>query len=547
MAKRGRYSRSAARHSREGWRQWQQDQTHNKHKSTRTRKWVRVPVQSVDDQESLAPIPNFESKLAALRPHPALGWGFRVVPTIVDAAPVDGEPASPKKRTRGRPRKRQTEGRALVAGDPAIDAGAGAMVPIPDGNTRVPVSRLVEREGNEPFSNLLVRAGSILATYDSADVKWVTRNVESEDGTVERVATQVSYLQERKPNGKGEALLERHTTDLSPGISRGIQRMIEDGRAEEARKQLDDLVIPLSELFEAHYPGAKVVAAGWHVESGQLHLDIWAHSTRLELVETGIKRQKKLGRLWDASGLQHHGPGPGICAWDRHVRALGEEAEQLCPGIVSEVAAALQRHEERAVERGRPGVANRDVRIHRRFDEVVSANLPSEYIDRGMNEYREHLRALYTGGGDPKLAQKAADPEKLALERQKLARTYHELRHVVLENREVRKREASIKAAEAKLAAREAELKKRERAAEAAVEEAETLRKKAGLWDAVQPMIVRLIALIPGKVRKDAYFAEDAGEAVEKAGLPLLVKRMAGMAGVVLGKRQSKDNDGPQI
>ena len=158
MAKSGKYSAISGRHSREGWPQWLLDQEHNKQASKQTRIWIPVEVDVVE---------HFRSDVLALRPHPAEGWGYRIAPilTVDKPSPV----VIPKERGRGRPRKRNVEGRALVAGDPDIDGGAGLMVPVEDGDTTVPMENL--NEDDDPFSNALDRAASILATYDYTDVK----------------------------------------------------------------------------------------------------------------------------------------------------------------------------------------------------------------------------------------------------------------------------------------------------------------------------------------------------------------------------------------
>ena len=455
MAKAGKYSKIAGRHGREGFPQWEEDQKASKRRSIETgMKWVLVPVSGPgasdpDEGDDLITSEGgaltFRSDVAALRPHPAESWGYRVVPILTARQAAEGE--KPGKRGPGRPRKRDVVGRTLVVGEPAIDAGASSMVRPPDGDTSIPEDQLTE--DGDPFVELLDQAAAILSSYDYLDVKTVTRKVKEdmetrkereklnrslpEEKKIQRKTETVvvTYVRERKPESEGAVTnLQRRTIDVSPGLSRAVQRMIEAGRVEEARRILDDLVVPLCAEFERVFPGSKVVGGGWHVRSGQLHLDLWVHGTWLDLVEAGIKEEPKAVRLWDPDILHHFGPGPGVCAWDRHVSALGGDAESYCPGIVAEVSKALADKQQRAAERdaGRRGAgqANRDVAIHRRFDEIVSAALPDEFVEIGMNEYREHLRGVYEGG-DPKVLQAAADPEKFEKRKTFLENSMQEL------------------------------------------------------------------------------------------------------------------------
>jgi hypothetical protein len=439
--KTGKFSKIAGRHGREGYPQWKKDQKNLKRRSVETGlKWILVPSEPVgldlDEGEDLTSIEaasvTFKSDVTKLRPHPAESWGYRIVRCLTANDALIG--VKPERLGPGRPSKRDVAGRALVIGEPAIDAGASAMVRPPDGDTSISEDQLTE--DGDPFVELLNKAAAILATYDFLDRKTVIRKVaEDEDTRRERYklnrklpkgekiqrkkeTVEVIYVIERKPEAKGAVTnLQRRTVDVSPGLSRSVQRMIEAGLVNEAREILDNLVVPLCREFEMVFPGSKAVAGGWHVRSGQLHLDMWVHGTWLEVVKEKSHRAPTTVRLWDPDILHHFGPGPGVCAWDRHVSALGDEAETYCPGIVAEVAKALEEKQERAIGRDAEsrgaGQANRDVAIHRRFDEIVSAALPDEFVEIGMNEYREHLKAIYRNLGDPKVTsaiKEAAEP-----------------------------------------------------------------------------------------------------------------------------------------
>lgn len=444
MGKSGKYSKIAGRHGREGFRQWREDQKNSKRRSIEAgMKWVLVPISEpkASDPEAGDDLTTnegasltFKSDVARLRPHPAECWGYRIVRYLTAKDALVG--MKPKRRGAGRPRKRDVAGRALVIGEPAVDAGASAMVRPPDGDTTID-EKLLSEDG-DPFVVILDQAAAILGSYDYLDIKTETRKVKEDEET--RVARQklnrgrapedriqrqteqidVTYVRERLPESKGAITnLQRRTVDVSPGLSRSVQRMLEAGREEDVRKILDDLVVPLFEEFERVFPGAKVVAGGWHVRSGQLHLDMWVHGTWLEIAEVGVNRETRAVRLWDPDILHHFGPGPGVCAWDRHVSALGDEAETYCPGIVAEVSRALADKEQRAAERDPErrgaGQANRDVAIHRSFDRVVSEALPEKFVEIGMGEYREHLKAFYRNAGDRKVTPELLETAELSI------------------------------------------------------------------------------------------------------------------------------------
>ena len=432
MSKDGKHSITSSRHAREGWKQWRADQGKAQAKSKMVRIWVPKetlwegsPFTSAEENMVSQP-DEFKSFVSLLREHPGDSWGYLVAPRIISG---ESRPPAPANMI-GRPSSRPP-GRVLYVGDPDIDVGAGKLIPLPPGNTAVAIQSLDEKD--DPYSTLLNDAGKILATYDYLRPGSIpTKDV-------------------RKPQAAGAAdNLRRKTIDVSPGISRAIQLMIESGKVDEARKILADVQQTLALEMEAVFPASKVVACGWHCNSGMpekpgiLHLDVWLHSTEPQIVNLGKKKKDTLLRTWTAGGLDHGGPGPGICAWDRHMAALGEEMEILAPARCWEVRNAIKLQEDRAMERRRPGTANRDVTLHRKFDALVAAALPTEFVEQGMAAYRVHLRKVYAEG-DRKLNATVADPVKFARKRDKLAKSM----------RVVRSREKSLSDSEKELSTRQ--------------------------------------------------------------------------------------------
>jgi len=384
----------------------------------------------------------FRSDVRALRPHPLDSWGYRVVRNLTTedgAKPgVLRDPDTP--RGVGRPPLRDeiTVLRDLAIGEPAIEHGTEAFARIPDGDLSIPPDAIPEdAERKHPYVLVLNNAARILKTYDHLEYPMIevkpkkprksrakstkpainggggesyefVPDAESPPPLAEPIMVKTIKVVERKPRARGVLTnLRVKTVDVSPGLSRAVQLMIEAGRVDEARTILDDSIPGLCQQFEKIFPGAKVVGAAWHVRSGQLHLDMWAHGTSLAIVDVGIKKRPRTVRLWDENVMFHFGPGPGVCAWNRHLQALGDEAIDLCPGIVDEVIGAKKRAEERGAIRERngrgPGLANRDIAIHEAFDELVAAALPAEFVAKGMEVYREYLRDFYTVGGDKKM------------------------------------------------------------------------------------------------------------------------------------------------
>ncbi len=433
MAKEGKHSVASAHHGREGWKRWRQDNSKATEKSTAVRIWIPVlrqillsPETSAD--ECVLAVPDdFKSFISELRPDPGSSWGYLVVPRVQQSrpgvesnlfgVPSGGSAAGTATITLG------SRDRRLRPGNPDIDSGAIALIPLDIDHSGCRLNQLDEI--HDPYSRVLNDSGKLLEEYD-----YIRKgSVPSRDPRTTMAKGAVDNLR-------------RKTIDVSPGISRAIELMMKAGKVAQARGILEKLQFELAGETEKVFPQGRVIACAWHCNSGMptkpgiLHLDVWMHSTQLETRVLGTKKTLTLVRTWEDHGLDHCGPGSGICAWDRHMNALGGEMEKLAPGICYEVRKAIKFHEKRAISRNRPGSANRDIRLHRKFDELLRRDLPAEFVEAGMAEYRTHLRQVYEGG-DLKILQAASDPEKFEKRKKFLEDTMQEvaLREAALEKK----------------------------------------------------------------------------------------------------------------
>jgi hypothetical protein len=193
--------------------------------------------------------------------------------------------------------------------------------------------------------------------------------------------------------------------------------------------------------FEA---SAKVTSAVPHIqeEDGHFHVDLWVHSTYLDLAEHGCERNVIPVRFWDAKALCHHGPGPGIVFWQRHLEVLGdldelaktkpeaaeraEFTEIVCKQAMESCRKRAREEYEKQVSRkeeAKGEVSNswirppddfaRDVRIHQAIDELLGNALPAELVEKGRQEYRDHLIEAYKAGTTGVKLKTPEDTEKL--------------------------------------------------------------------------------------------------------------------------------------
>lgn len=434
MAKEGKHSVASAHHGREGWKRWRQDNSKATEKSTAVRIWIPImkqiplsPETSADECVLAAP-DDFKSFISELRPDPGSSWGYLVVPRIQNSSqpgvassvygvPSSGSAAGTAIISLG------SRDRRLGLGNPDIDSGAIALIPLDIDHSGCHLKQLDEI--HDPYSRVLNDSGKLLEEYDYI-----------RQGSVPSRAPRITMAKGAVDN------LRRKTIDVSPGISRAIELMIKAGMVAQARGILEKLQFELAGEMEKVFPQGRVIACAWHCNSGMptkpgiLHLDVWMHSTKLETLILGTKKTLTLVRTWEDHGLDHCGPGSGICAWDRHMHALGGEMEKLAPGICYEVRKAIKFNEKRAISRDRPGSANRDIRLHRKFDELMRRDLPAEFVEAGMAAYRTHLRQVYEGG-DLKILQAASDPEKFEKRKKFLEDTMQEvaLREAALEKK----------------------------------------------------------------------------------------------------------------
>lgn len=384
--KQGVASDSALEHGLEGSGLWEVHQLHNKYTSKAGAvEFVRLVHPKFEKE-------NFTSDNSKLRGRFGDVWGYFVAPLIQGPVIPAGailsmndkgektatQKSSKKKKAdlikpavRGRPRKKRIPNRFPSPGDPDLDVGAEMLMTILQ--TGLSLKDAWRRMGV---------ARRLLNDYDQE----LPRKVK---GKIVMYCRQHVAKADRSP--AQQTLLHRWTVDLMPGFSRAIQRMLEDQGQGPTRKLLESATPLILAEFQKIFPEAKVVGAAWHVRSGQLHLDIWSHSTRLEVVPHGTVTV--LARLWNATGLAHYGPGPGICAWDRHARALGDQAGEIAPGLLEVLAQTIGRQTSNYGSK-----ANRDVRLHRAVDAIFENLLPQHFREVGMGEYKEWLQKQYALG-----------------------------------------------------------------------------------------------------------------------------------------------------
>jgi hypothetical protein len=393
--KQGVASDGALEHGLEGSELWEIHHLYNDYMS-KTGSVDLVPVLNSKFEKE-----NFKSNNAGLRGDFGDPWGYFVAPliqgpvippgvvltTISELETAATDDSSAKKKAvsdqpapRGRPRKKKIPVRVPIPGDPDLDAGAEMLMTIPE--TGLSLKEAWRR---------MRTARRLLNDYDQG----MPRKVKGEIRLYCR-----QHIAKADSSPAQQTLLERWTVDLMPGLSRAVQRMLEDKGQSATRKVLDAATPQILAAFQMLFPAAKIVGAAWHIRSGQLHLDIWSHTTRLEVVPHGLGTV--LARLWDPNGLSHYGPGSGICAWDRHARALGERVHEIAPGLLEVVEQTMDRQSKTHGSK-----ANRDVCLHRAVDEIFENLLPQQFQELGMSEYREWLQKQYSLGLAGPVARRA--------------------------------------------------------------------------------------------------------------------------------------------
>lgn len=391
-----------------------------------TQKFIAVP------DPDAAELAAFPSNFGALRRDENDNMGYRI-PKVVPGDFTDPRGRKKKgKKGPGAKKKIKDAYREILPGEPDIDAG---------------VVGWVQPENTDDFLELGNRMDSLLETFDR--VTWVSgvpyvRSFHAESTKLVDVGGGVVA----KIKAKADSVTIRDTIGVSPGLSRALELMVHAGKISEARAAIESILEPLGKKYEEMFRGprasAKVTSAVPHIqeENGHFHVDFWVHSTYLDRVEHGRKRNLMPVRFWDAKALCHHGPGPGIVFWRRHLEALGdldelgesepEAAERakftelVCTQAMEGCRKRAREEYDKQVsrkEKAKREVPNiwirppddfaRDVRIHQEIDELLSKALPAEFVEKGRQEYRDHLIEAYRSGTTGVKLKTPEDVEKV--------------------------------------------------------------------------------------------------------------------------------------
>ena len=404
-----------------------------KFSKTKPTKIVRILLPGQEERAA------FPSDFKALRRDVRDNFGYRIPRKVMgsdgkDVALPEHRGKSPKKKRPGAPQKLSEAYRILVPGEPDIDGGVSAWVK--------PVN-------TDDFEILGNRMDSLLQTFNRLErAKWKVivdgKELEVAYNKLKTRKAEASKLEDQgsgevtRVKGHAESVTLRDTLIASPYISRAIQRMIEDGLVDEARQAVEAAMEPLGREYEATFRGemssAKLTSMLPHVGSGHFHYDCWVHSTYRAEAEIGIRGEITPVRFWDARATCHHGPGPGVTFWTRHLDVLGdldelaktepEAAERagytkmLCDQAVAGCRERAEDAHKKALEEKAKVEADggtydkwirpahdfaRDIRITRAMDRILTKaigdlGLGKDYVEIGRAEYREHLIEAYKSG-----------------------------------------------------------------------------------------------------------------------------------------------------
>lgn len=421
-------------------------------------RFIRV-VADPDMTDPLAPtkedLAAFPSEFSILRCDEHDNLGYRI-PRLVPKS--NGEHVTMPEQRGGKPKGKKKKGRkqkmtesysVLEPGQPDIDAGVDGWIQPKDtqefvtrGNRMDALLKTFNRVVDQILYELdedgspcrdkkgrKIEAGRIPHVKTFQAETSVPKTIVRPDGSkytdmVKAKASTVSY---------------RDTIGVSPGLSRALQRMVEDGRISEARMAIESVMEPLARLYEETYRGpatnAKVTSMVAHLDSGHAHFDFWNHTTYLGTAETGLASEVVPVRFWDAKASCHYGPGPGVTFWMRHFDALGDLDElgriepiaarnagltrMLCEKAIggcrkrAEDAhraalirkSKIQKQGEEVVGWIRPADDYaRDLKMSQAADRILmeairNLELEKDYVGIGMAEYKEHLVEGYRSGG----------------------------------------------------------------------------------------------------------------------------------------------------
>lgn len=352
----------------------------------------------------------FPSEFSALRRGQKDNLGYRI-PQVVPGEPVEprGRPAKEDKRA-GAKQKIKPSYRVIRPGEPDIDLG---------------VKGLIQPTDTEDFVRLGDKMDAALETFDRVTkVGGVTyaRTFHGESSSLEDVGGGII----QRLNAKKSSLTMRDTIGVSPGLSRALQRMVEDGLIDDAREAIESIVEKLGREYEQLFRGpkthAKVTSIVPHFTSGHFHVDLWVHATFLAKTKHGVEETEIPIRLWDPKAHCHHGPGPGVVFWNRHLETLGDLGElakiepkaaerasvtalmvnQAIDGCKKRAAAANRKQSLKSADDGdyvrKADDFGRDIKIHRIIDDLLISALPAKYVEMGQIEYRAHLIEAYKEG-----------------------------------------------------------------------------------------------------------------------------------------------------
>ena len=537
---------------------------------------VEIPIPDAEERAS------FASDFSALRKDVTDNFGHRV-PRLV---PVGGGGTPLVRSGRGAPQKLQEAYRVVVEGEPDLDAGVDGWEQ-PADTSVFPVRGL-------RMSNLLATINRVEKTG-----KVVTRCPESSrlvdmgSGVVERV------------DADGVSVMMRDTLTASPAISRALQRMIEDGFVAEARQAGEAAMEPIARKYEETFRGertaAKVSAMLPHTGAGHYHYDLWQHATFLASVEVAGKTVP--ARMWDGRAGCHHGPGPGVTFWTRHMDTLGDLDElaktepaaaegarytkMVCDQNVFSSAARAKEANAKAIAKKaaveaaggvydkwiRPADDHcRDIRITRAVDailaeEIGKLGLAKDYVALGREEYREHLIEAYKAGNTGLKMDTVAQLETaagVAARAEARVRGEREAAEAALLEARKEKEEAArlrtgidadkAAAAEAKRLAEKdrrlagiflASADAREAALEKREKNIRELTAKAGLWDRASALFGRMLDLYTpeDKTTLATLVGADKGATPDReiGTVKRVMARLLKIAGIDPAKKQDPD------
>lgn len=541
-----------------------------------TQKFIAAP------DPDAAELAAFPSNFGALRRDETDNMGYRI-PKVVPGEPVDARGRKKKKKKGpGAKRKIKMPYREIRPGEPDIDAG---------------VAGWVKPKDTANFLKLGNRMDSLLETFDR--VTWVggipyVRSFHAESTKLVDVGGGIVA----QIKAKADSVTIRDTIGVSPGLSRALELMVNAGRVDEARAAIESILKPLGRKYETIFRGpranAKVTSAVPHIqeEDGHFHVDFWVHSTYLSEAEHGRGRLPIPVRFWDAKALCHHGPGPGIVFWKRHLDVLGdldqlgetepEAAERakftelVCTQAMESCRKRAREEHEKQVSRKEeakgevsqnwirpPDDFARDVRIHQEIDELLANALPVEFVEKGRQEYRDHLIEAYKAGTTgvklktPEDTEKVKKIAKRALTRAKnyRAAAASELKvlsevaadvmkaeaeaDIIRTESERLSKDATADAAAAKLALHAAELDRAAALTAKEVAKAEAEREAAKIVATANQKLSLVISRENAVAQREAALP-DKEAAAEVSGLKLASKYMFGRGATGSGVEQLK-------